>query len=249
MKKIITLIGSRAEKSNTARLAEFFVGKLREVNTSEGIENELLFPEQWGLKPCISCNNCFTRGVCVLDENDGMKQLKEKLMASDVVIIGSPVFAAHVSGDTKHLIDRLSMWLHTMPLIGKYGIVLSTTSSNNGDAVTDYLGRMMEGMGLQIVLRLNAFIHKGEPMITDLQGLTALISEPASILSDALFRGIRPQVSETLAAYYAHQSLQYKKIKKLAANYPLFDSGERRLWEEQGYMPYATIQELLRMTL
>jgi len=245
MKKIISLIGSRAEKSNTARLAELVVGKLREANPSEGIENELLFPEQWGLKPCISCNNCFLRGFCVLDENDGMKQLKEKLVAADVVIMGSPVFATHVSGDTKHLIDRLSMWLHTMPLIGKYGIVLSTTSNNNGDAVTDYLGRMMEEMGLQIVLRLNAFVHKGEPMINDLPGLNALITEPVGILSNALFKGNRPPISATLAAYYAHKSRQISKIKKLAAQYPHFFTGECRLWEEQGYMPYSTIQELL----
>ena len=244
MKKILTLIGSRSNKSNTVKIAEMAVNKIIENNPGENFEHELLKPEQWNLLPCISCNNCFSKGFCVNDEKDGMKALKAKLLDADVIIMGSPVFAAHVSGDAKHLIDRLSLWLHTMPLIGRYGITLSTTSGNNGDAVIDYLGRMMELMGLQVVMRLNAFVHMGDPLLHEKDKIRALMREPVRTLSDALFKGIRPTASELLRLHYIYQSSQYIKLKKFAELYPAFASGEQRVWEEQGYQPHKTIEDL-----
>jgi multimeric flavodoxin WrbA len=245
MKKIIALIGSRGANSNTAKLAGIVVDKIKESNPGKEFEYELLFPEQWNLKPCISCNNCFSRGFCVLDESDGMAGLKQKMFGADVVIMGSPVFAAHVSGDTKHLVDRLSMWLHTMPLIGKYGMVLSTTSNNNGDAVVDYLDRMASLMGLMVVVKFNAYVHAGQPMLSDAAALDALLQEPVKTLSEALFNGNRPTINDMLHLHYIFHSRMFNKQKKIAEKYPIFASGEAKLWEEQGYMPYGTIQELL----
>ena len=248
MKKIISLIGSRSKKSNTANLSNIFVENLCKKNPSEKFVYELIQPEQWNLLPCFSCNECFTKGFCANDRNDDMTSIKEKLLAADVIIWGSPVYAMHVSGDTKHLVDRLSMWTHTMPLIGKYGVTLSTASSNNGDKVISYLGDIMEYMGLQVIMQLNSFVRAGEPRIDRRDMLDELMSESIIKLSDALFKGVSLPVSERLRSYYSGQSKYYTYNKKMSKLYPeTIPNGKQLVWEKQGYQDFKVIDDLLKV--
>jgi len=247
MINITSLIGSRSNKSKTAYLANMIVDNMQKTNPLEKIRHELIQPDKWNISPCISCNTCFKKGFCPVDEKDGINVLKEKLASSDLIIFGSPVYAWNVSGDMKHLIDRLSMWLHTMPLIGRFGIVISTTYSNGGDTVINYLCKMMEHMGLQVLLQLNSYTHNGEPNINDAEKLNTLMNDAILKLSKSLIEGVRPPFSDSLKAYYAYNSRRFTSEKeKLEVNNKT-STGELAHWEKQGYLPFRTIEELAKM--
>ena len=55
---------------------------------------------------CKGCSSCFKNGTCKM--NDDINMLKEKLLASDIIIISSPVFMNQITGCLKNiLIDCL----------------------------------------------------------------------------------------------------------------------------------------------
>lgn len=121
-KKIFVLVGSRAGmRSNTRELCAKFIAAVGKKwpGSRYLLRVEILTADEWNIGACRSCSSCFQRGNCPSDRLDNMPEIKRKLLECDGLILASPVYAGTVSGDMKILIDRLSGWLHTMPLIGK----------------------------------------------------------------------------------------------------------------------------------
>ncbi|WP_346064734.1 flavodoxin family protein [Lacrimispora amygdalina] len=246
-KSVIVLVGSRAEKnSNTGKLCVAFLDVLKKSAYSQGslIQSEILYPSDWNIMPCRSCGTCFRKGFCPLDQKDGMAMLKNKIRKSDGIIFASPVYAAAVSGDMKILVDRLAGWLHTMPLIGKTAGVFSTADSNNGDAVTSYLNKMVGLMGASIVISQNVFIHFGTLLLKDDELLNSVLKEGAVKFWEGM--GGKLEYNLEQEEYFHIQNLRFHKLLEIEQQYPGLSFGEKRIWEEQGYFKYNSLQEVIR---
>ena len=101
--KITAFNGSpKADHGNT----HVIVTALLEGATKTGVstENVLLACKKIG--HCIGCFTCWTKtpGKCVL--KDDMEDLLKKYMASDIVIMASPLYVDHVTGIMKDFMDR-----------------------------------------------------------------------------------------------------------------------------------------------
>ena len=81
---------------------------------------------------CISCLRCFTeeKGTCA--HSQYTKPLREKMLAADLIILTSPVYSYHVSGQMKVFLDHFAnMWMVHRPerkMFFKQGLVISTAS-------------------------------------------------------------------------------------------------------------------------
>jgi multimeric flavodoxin WrbA len=69
-----------------------------------GAETELLRVADYRVAGCIECNCCFQTGRCVVE--DQYQAIYEKLLACDVVLVGTPVFFLGVPAQLKAVIDR-----------------------------------------------------------------------------------------------------------------------------------------------
>lgn len=69
-----------------------------------GYQTEHLDTTSLGIKPCNGCESCHKTGSC--KHNDIMKEILEKLLQSDMVIVASPVYFYGLSGQLKIFIDR-----------------------------------------------------------------------------------------------------------------------------------------------
>ncbi|HZJ87717.1 MAG TPA: flavodoxin family protein [Sphaerochaeta sp.] len=82
---------------------------LREVATTleeNGVSTEILWIGNCALHGCTACGYCFEHGRCVHD--DGMVNVAaEKAIASDALIIGSPVYYASMCGQGSAFSERL----------------------------------------------------------------------------------------------------------------------------------------------
>lgn len=242
MKKVLALIGSRKGRSgNTALLASKLMEHLERAFEEE-VAGDILAADTWDVRPCLSCDTCFRTGSCVQDSDDGMKAIQEKILACDLVILGSPVFACHVSGDMKTLIDRLSVWLHVMPLIGTFGIPLCTTSNSCAAEVTTYLSRMLLHMGASVPTDVTAYVHRGPVLLRDSATLGAYLEEKAGVIAAAFRTG--PGFTALQEQWFRIQNAQYRKMRRLSEAYPgTFSFGEAETWCEYGYDRFSTIQE------
>lgn len=101
--KVVAFNGSGRKGGNTSLLIkEVFV-----VLEKEGITCELIELAGKPLRGCTACMKCKDRkyGYCVL-EDDGLNGYIDKMREADGIIIGSPVYFANFTAETKALIDR-----------------------------------------------------------------------------------------------------------------------------------------------
>lgn len=68
---------------------------------------ETIFLAKKNIQYCTGCFNCWTKhpGQCKI--KDDMKILREKLLASDVIVYATPVYVDNVTGILKTFMDRL----------------------------------------------------------------------------------------------------------------------------------------------
>jgi multimeric flavodoxin WrbA len=101
--KVIAFNGSARKDGNTAALINLVLGELQKA----GMETELFQLAGKKIRGCVACFKCFENkdqrcGVT----NDVLNECIEKMLDADGIILGSPIYFANVSTETKALIDR-----------------------------------------------------------------------------------------------------------------------------------------------
>ncbi len=101
MKKIPILNGSPRKKGNTAVLADQLIAGAKEL----GAEVEHVFLHGLDIHPCDACDYCQEGGRgCII--RDDMQDLYPKMLASDTIVIASPVYWYSMTAQTKLCVDR-----------------------------------------------------------------------------------------------------------------------------------------------
>lgn len=151
MKTIFIYIGSRmGSKSRTLEFINIVLDKIYRIAGKNKLRVITYTAKDIYISRCNGCIGCFSTGKCTLDEVDNMKIIKQDMLNSDIIILASPVYAHHVSGDMKIFIDRISYWTHLMRLAGKQGFVVATSGGNGLELVTNYLYKIMTYMGVKV---------------------------------------------------------------------------------------------------
>src|SRR5512145_638875 len=99
--KVLFISSSPNRNGNTSRV-------LREIKNgceAKGCETVWHDIAYMKISGCMGCQKCRGSGVCAID--DDMTKVKEDLIAADLVVLGSPMYMASETGQTKCLIDRL----------------------------------------------------------------------------------------------------------------------------------------------
>jgi len=158
MKKVFAFIGSpHKEKSNTYNLTKMMLEKLVEIDKE--ITYEILTAGHVHIKYCTGCWSCMTKGFCPLDETDDMKELRQKMINADFIILGSPVYTMTVSGQMKTFLDRFCAWYHLFRFAGRPGMTVSTTAEMGMKEVGDLLEMLMVSLGIKSVTRLETHAY------------------------------------------------------------------------------------------
>jgi multimeric flavodoxin WrbA len=144
MKKVFAIIGSpRAASSNTCSLVTDFLDLVREIDPA--VEYEVASMGKRRIEPCKGCWSCAEAGRCPMD--DDLADLRAKLLGSDLVVVGSPIFADQVSAQTKAFVDRSFLWSFTLGLIGKPSLTAITASFSDMAPVEGYLDNILCSFG------------------------------------------------------------------------------------------------------
>jgi multimeric flavodoxin WrbA len=104
--KLLAINGSPRKTWNTATLLKNSV----EGAASQGAETELIHLYDLAFKGCISCFGCKTKegksyGRCAV--KDDLAPILEKVLESDVLLLGSPIYFGSVTGEMQSFLERL----------------------------------------------------------------------------------------------------------------------------------------------
>jgi multimeric flavodoxin WrbA len=104
--KIVAIYGSPRRKGNTAMLLK----KVIEGARDSGAEVEEIVLRDLKISPCLEIYGCMQAGECAI--KDDFQMVRDKILASQGLILASPVFFYAVSSHTKMLMDRFqSLWV------------------------------------------------------------------------------------------------------------------------------------------
>ena len=103
---IVAIYGSPRRKGNTAAL----LNKVVEGALDSGAEVEEIVLRDLKISPCLEIYGCMQAGECAI--KDDFQIVRDKILASQGLILASPVFFYAVSSHTKILMDRFqSLWV------------------------------------------------------------------------------------------------------------------------------------------
>ena len=106
MKKVVGVNGSPRKQWNTATL----VKKALEGAESVGAHTKLVHLYDLNYKGCRSCFACKRKGnTCngLCAAKDDLREVLAEILASDVLILGSPIYFGDVTGEMRSFLERL----------------------------------------------------------------------------------------------------------------------------------------------
>jgi multimeric flavodoxin WrbA len=143
--KILTILGSPHDrKSNTRALVEDFVAEVADAGLP--LEHEVIPLGRKRVDPCKGCWNC-TRDKLCPQADDDLEWIKAAMLECDLLILACPVYENQVPAQMKALFDRLFVWCHIFPLLGKYSLSACTTGNDGYKEVGGYLEKILATYG------------------------------------------------------------------------------------------------------
>ncbi len=100
MKKILGIMGSPRKKGNT----HILISKILEGAKSEGAKGDILFLNDLTIQECDGCHRCWRGTEC--SKEDDMNRLYPKIIESDGIVFGTPVYWYGPTALMKGFIDR-----------------------------------------------------------------------------------------------------------------------------------------------
>jgi multimeric flavodoxin WrbA len=159
--KVIGINGSpRGERSATLRLIIAVLDGAKE----EGADIDLVNLIDLDIKFRNACSACFQEGRCV--EEDDFPGLYAKIKAADGLVLGSPVYIDHVTGQMKLFIDRMADGIQCQAFSGKYGCSVSTSGDHAEQEVAKYLNHFLQMLGATPVSSVGVAIRKDRDTLT-----------------------------------------------------------------------------------
>lgn len=102
--KVLAINSSARKDGNTAILINTVFEELKK----EGIETEMIQFAGSIIEPCKACWACGGQNNCV-HKNDMFREVYDKMLEADGIILGSPVYSANVSANMQAFLERAAV--------------------------------------------------------------------------------------------------------------------------------------------
>lgn len=102
--KVLAINGSARKDGNTAIL----INTLFEELNKAGIETEMIQFSGHVIEPCRACWACAGQKNCV-HRKDIFREVFDKMMEADGIILGSPVYCANISSNMQAFLERAAV--------------------------------------------------------------------------------------------------------------------------------------------
>lgn len=219
--KILGIVGSPHRKiGNTYKIVERMLNETEKM----GAEKEIVLLSDLEINYCSGCGTCLREGEC--PQKDDVKEIKEKMLAADGIVLGSPVYVMHVTAQMKTFIDRCVSFGHRPCLQGKYGASVSVFAGvGSVEDVADYMNRLLLGWGASPVGKACGYaVRPGE--------LSKSVLDQAAELGRELVKAIR----EKREPQDWMKTETKEQLRQLIVRNRDFFKADYEYWKEKGWI-------------
>lgn len=228
--KIVCVVSSARQNGNTERIVKLMENQLVKIadkNTELTIEHVSLYKQD--IRICRGCRVCFEKGEDHCPVRDDLRDIKDKLMDADALILASPIYVEDVNGIMKNWIDRMAYNCHRPMFHGKCAILITTSGAGASGRSLCTMKNALTSWGYHIVHMTN---FRMGALMADQQieeKYIDTITHCAGLLIDSVKkkRAYRPSFRSLLSF---HIQQKYYRTSKNAG------SLDRSYWQENGWL-------------
>jgi len=139
--KVIAFNGSPRKKGNTSIAIETVFEEL----TKKNIKTNQIYLYDYDIKPCKACYTCKKTKDCKCIMDEDFNKLYQKIIESEGILLGSPVYVATVSGQMKLFLDKVAFIskMNDDPLALKVGASLVAVRRSGALPALESMNNMM----------------------------------------------------------------------------------------------------------
>lgn len=141
MKKIL-LINSSNRKKNTYKL----LTSIENILKNKGYKTEIISLSDFNIEFCKGCEACILKGKCFIKDEANI--IMNKIIESDGLVIGTPVYLNNMSGILKTFIDRTCSWFHRSEVAKKPTLIIANTQGSGVDNTLNSIKEVMIQWGV-----------------------------------------------------------------------------------------------------
>lgn len=221
----ITVVYGTERKGCTYHIAQEVIKQFENVTLFE-----IVLPRDLPLF-CISCTKCFVEEKGTCPHSRYTAPIREKLLLADLIILTSPVYSYHVSGQMKVFLDHFAnMWMVHRPeaaMFGKQGIVIVTASGPVFAKTLDEMKDSLDFWGVAKTYKIGAAV-----MGTDWDKVSPKIKEKLTKKAIAVAGQIK-QKQGTVKPCFRVRKWFY--VSRLMQSKMKMNPADVAYWEEQGW--------------
>lgn len=141
MKKILLINASNRKKTTYNLLIA-----IENILKSKGYETEIITLYNYDIGFCKGCEVCVLKGNCYI--KDDSNTIMKKIVESDGLVIGTPVYLNNMTGILKTFIDRTCSWFHRSEVAQKPTLLLANTQGSGIKSTLSSIEEVMTQWGV-----------------------------------------------------------------------------------------------------
>ncbi|MDO4487971.1 MAG: NAD(P)H-dependent oxidoreductase [Eubacteriales bacterium] len=187
----IVIIHGQGHEGSTCMVARQVAGKLMSKVKEESELKEFFLPRDFN-EPCRGCMTCFTHDLSRCPHFEKLRPLSDAMLWADVIIMESPVYVYHATGQMMSFLDHFGTWwiVHRPrpEMTNKQAVAISTAAGGGMGSTCKDMADSLEMWGVGKVYRLGIGVQATKPSEIP-EGIQKKIEKKTDILSEKLFNG------------------------------------------------------------
>lgn len=163
--KIVILHGQSHEGS-TCMVARKLADKVTKRLKEESVVQEFFFPRDFS-EACLGCYTCYNSDLSHCPHFEKLQPVTDAMLAADLLILASPVYAYHATGAMMNFLDHLGTWwiIHRVRLemMSKQAVVISTAAGGGMKSTCQDMADSLEMWGVRKLYRLGFGVQAMNP--------------------------------------------------------------------------------------
>ena len=221
--KIVMIHGQNHEGSTcmaARELAQKVGGETREFFLPKDFDN-----------PCLGCYTCFNSTLSACPHYRKLEPLAEAILEADLLILDSPVYVYHATGQMMSFLDHFGTWwvIHRpmSEMSRKQAVAISTAAGGGMKSTTRDMADSLEMWGIHKVYRLGLGVQATKP-----QEIPVGIQSRIHRKTDRLARTIRENAAGH--GYNPRAKLWFSLMRFAHKHFPPMEP-DYGYWEEKGW--------------
>jgi len=205
---------------------------LEKLNPNKVLEIDL---QKENLPYCAGCLNCVKKGIEFCPHSDQTLLLREKILEADTIIVASPVYILHMSGQLKTFLDHYpSLFLVHRPEKSMYKKQLIVVATAAGPACKQTLKEIKECFtffGISRIYKMGIGVQADNYKTITLSKMKEIETKADKIVKKVNKNENSKKVSLKIRMWFYISRIMQKKVKVSDIDYSYW---EKNNWFKKG---------------